>query len=271
MPEPKPVFIDPKALFGVVSIAHAQPGLGPSGPHDFDDPVEAVPPIELGAVPGLAVNPGAPPPVGVAHYTQVLDQLWPEFDEPSERTAARLSALLEEVIDEGQRVLLLKEDAWKKLPSYKVPESERQRFDKEFLAYLRRLQEYQKALADLERDSIATDSVYIGLVKRRSGAGPVPDAIMHMYFAQQLGILADHAEQMGKGFVGRVIDGLAKVDRAIKRAADTIEKGAENKLDSWWDRVTRPWKIAGGVLLGTLAVVGGVLLVDKLRDREPRA
>ncbi|HLT36928.1 MAG TPA: hypothetical protein VK034_11605, partial [Enhygromyxa sp.] len=118
----------------------------------------------------------------------------------------------------------------------------------------------------------ATDSVYVGLVKRRDGAGPVPDAIMHMYFAQQLGILADHADEMGKGFVGRVIDGLAKVDATIERAADAIEHDAADKLDSWWDRVTRPWKIAGGVLLGAIAFVGGVVVATKIidRDREPQ-
>lgn len=274
MPEPTTAFIDPKAVLGALTVQPFEPHLGPSGPHDHDDPVEAQVAVNLGgATPGLALNPGTPPLVSAAHYTQILDQLWPEFDDPEERTAARLNSLLEDVIDEGQRVLLLKQDVWEKLPSYKVPESERQRFDKEFLAYLRRLQEYKKTLADLEPDSTATDSVYIGLVKRRDGAGPVPDAIMHMYFAQQLGILADHADEMGQGFVGRVMDGLARVDAVIDRAADAVERAeqdAANKLDSWWDRVTRPWKIAGGVLLGVVAVVGGVVLVDKLRDREPQ-
>jgi hypothetical protein len=277
----KVAYINPNAVLGALTIQKVEPNLEPSGPHAFDEPVEAKVPIVLG-VPGLSVNsglslsPGSPPLVAATpHYTQVLDQLWPEFDELEERTAARLSSLLEEVIDEGQRVMLLKQDLWEKLPSYKVPESERQRFDKEFLAYLRRLQAYKTALANLEPESTATDSVYIGLVKRRDGAGPVPDAIMHLYFAQQLGILADHSREMSEGFVGRVMDGLAKVDAAIDRAGDTIERAgdeAEKKLDSWWDRVTRPWKIAGGVVLGAVVLVGGVLLADKLNDgdREPR-
>lgn len=271
-------YINPQAVLGSLAIQKLDPTLEPSGPHAFDEPVEAKEPIGL-AVPnlsvksGLSLDPGSPPIVATPHYTQVLDQLWPEFDDPEERTAARLSSLLEEVIDEGQRVLLLKQDLWDKLPSYKLPESERQRLDKEFLAYLRRLQDYKRALADLEPDSTATDSVYIGLVKRRDGAGPVPDAIMHLYFAQQLGILADHSREMSEGFIGRVMDGLSKVDAAIGRAGERIERAgddAEKKLDSWWARVTRPWKIAGGIVLGAVAVIGGVVIADKLSDREPR-
>jgi hypothetical protein len=265
VPDVKLAYIDPKAVLGALAVQKFEPNLGPSGPDEDDNVVEA----EL-AVPGLALSPGAPPFVAAMHYTQVLDQLWPQFDTPEKRTAARLSALLEEVIDEANRVLLLKQDLWE-LPGFKLPELERKRFDKEFLAYLRRLQEYKATLGDLPDSSTATDSVYIGLVKRRDGAGPVPDAIMHLYFAQQLGILADHAEEMGEGFIGRVMSGIAKADAAIDRAKETVDREKEEFMEdvaSWWDQVTRPFKIVGAVLLGTVVVVGGVVVADKLIDRR---
>src|SRR5690606_17355951 len=212
--------------------------------------------------PQVSIHPGLPPVVAAGHYTQVLDELWPEFDDPEERTAARLDSLLEEVADEAQRVHLLAQDLWEKLPSYKLPDSERKRYDAEFLAYLRRLNEYRTTLDELEPTSTATGSVYLGLVTRRQGAGPVPDAIMHRYFAQQLGILSDHGQEMSEGFVGRVMDGLAKVDKLIDRGVDKIgevEKDAADRLDSAWDQFTRPWKIAAGVVLGTVVVFGGTL------------
>ena len=283
MPELKVAYIDPKAVLGALSVQKLDPSLEPSGPHEDDDVVEAkfdvISGLSMnpGVASGLSMTPGPAPVVGEPHYTQVLDKLWPEFDDPEERTAARLSSLLEDVIDEGQRVLLLKQELWEKLPDYKITESERKRFDNEFLAYLRRLNDYKKALAELEPESTATDPIYIGLVKRRDGAGPVPDAIMHLYFAQQLGILNDHADEMSEGFVGRVMDGLAKVDTVIERAQDTVERAkddAGNKVDSWLDRMSRGVKIAAGVVLGSVVLITTAVVVSKVADRpdqEPRA
>jgi hypothetical protein len=267
VPDIKLAYIDPKAVLGALAVQKFEPNLGPSGPHDDDNVVEA----EL-AVPNLAVGPGAPPLLGLPHYTQVLDEIWPQFDTPEKRTAARLNALLEEVIDEANRVLLLKDDLWAKLPGFKLPESERQRFDKEFLAYLRRLRDYQTTLGDLPGSSVATDSVYIGLVKRRDGAGPVPDAIMHLYFAQQLGILAEHGEEMSKGFIGRVMVAIGKVDAVIERAKDSIERAkdeAKEDFATFWERITRPIKIAGAIVLGAVVVLTTVVVIKKVSDQKP--
>lgn len=298
MVELKVAYIDPDAVLGALTvqpkIVQIGANLGPSSPHEFDEEIEDAE-VPLG-VPGLSTNapagvgqpglsvptpqvsvhpgvhPGAPPVVAATHYTQVLNELWPEFDDPEERTAARLESLLEEVADEAQRVLLLAQDVWEKLPDYKVPDSERKRYDAEFLAYLRRLNEYRTTLAELEPTSTATGSVYLGLVTRRQGAGPVPDAIMHLYFTQQLGILSDHGQEMSEGFVGRVMDALAKVDKLIDKGAETVaeaEEDAADRLDNAWDQFTRPWKIAGGILLGTVVLVGGTLIAISASKREP--
>ncbi len=275
MPEPKIAFIDPEATLAAltpVQVAIVDDVLGPNPPHHDEDPVE-VPPV-VKARPVLSPSPGAPPPVGAPHYTEILDEIWPEFDDPEERTAARLESLLDEVADEAQRVSLLKQRMWEKLPKFKLPESERKRFDREFLAYIRRLAAYRNALEELEPDDTATDAVYIGLVKRKQGAGPVPDCIMHMYFAQQLGILSDHAEDMGKGFVGRVMTALGGVDRLIDDAADRIddaEQGLEDRLVGWWERVTKPWLWASGLFVGALVLVGGtVVIVKATKQKEPQ-
>ncbi len=70
-------------------------------------------------------------------------------------------------------------DALEDLDAYEIEESELKRFYKESSDYLRRLNNYRERLAKLEPDSIDTEDVYIGLVKRQDGAGTVPDAIMH--------------------------------------------------------------------------------------------
>jgi hypothetical protein len=248
--------------------------LGPSGPHEFDDELEEGQPITKAATfaPRLSLTPGLPPPVTATHYTNVLDDLWPEFDDPEERTAARLESLLEEVADEAQRVHLLAQDVWERLPSYKIPDSERQRYDKEFLAYLRRLNGYRTTLNDLEPESTATNSVYVGLVKRLQGAGPVPDAIMHMYFAQQLGILADHADDMGEGFMGRVMDGLAQVNRVVDDASEAVDEAkadAEQKAADLWEKLTRPWIWAAGLFLGSIVVIGGAAVIVNSTKKTP--
>ncbi|PRP98538.1 hypothetical protein [Enhygromyxa salina] len=269
MPTTKVAFIDPKAALAALTpqLKVANVGLGPSGPHGFDDDddlEEGVPITKSATLGRVSLNPGLPPPVTAAHYTNVLDDLWPEFDDPEERTAARLESLLDEVADEAQRVHLLAQDIWERVPSYKIPDSERKRYDTEFLAYLRRLNDYRKVLHELEPDSTATNAVYLGLVKRRQGAGPVPDAIMHMYFAQQLGILADHADDMGKGFVGRVMDGLARANKVVDDASEAVEEAAadaEQKATNMWEKLTRPWLWAAGAFVGSLVAIGGTVLI----------
>ena len=260
------VYIQPKEALGALTVqpkvAQHDPDLGPSGPHQIDEEFEEA--DEQLGVPGLSLSPGSPPLVAAAHYTNLLDEIWPEFDDPEERTAARLSSLLEEVADEALRVHLLAQDVWEKLPNYKVTPSERERYDKEFLAYERRLLDYQRILADLDPDSTATDEVYVGLVKRRQGAGPVADCIMHMYFAQQLGILADHADDMGEGFVGRVMETLEVTNEAIDEAGAAIDEKAEEaskQAESLWTKITRPIWIGTGAVVGSIFVVGASILV----------
>ena len=270
-------FIDPKAALGaltpkVVNIADG--ALGPSGPHEFEEELEEAEPVTKTATvaPRLSMSPGLPPPLTAAHYTNVLDDLWPEFDDPEERTAARLESLLDEVADEAQRVHLLAQDIWERFPSYKIPDSERKRYDAEFLAYLRRLNGYRKVLHELDPDSTETNPVYLGLVKRRQGAGPVPDAIMHMYFAQQLGILADHADDMGEGFMGRVMDALAQANKVVDDVSDAVDEAeaqAEQKVADLWDKVTRPWLWGAGIFLGSIVAIGGTVAIINAAKTPP--
>jgi hypothetical protein len=275
MPDAKIVFIDPKAALGALTptpITAKVVDLGPSPPH-ADEPIE-VEPIKVKLAAGL--GPGAPPILGEMHYTQILDEIWPKFDDPEKRTAARLDALLDQVADEAQRVHLLAQDTWPKMPWYKVPELERKRWDNEFLAYLRRLNGYRGLLLSLEPGSTDTDPVYVGLVKRRQGAGPVPDCIMHLYFADQLGILAEHAADMGEGFVGRSIDAIARVDKALDDAAAAVDEAtAEAKagLAGVWDGITRTAKIAGAVMVAAIVVITGAVVYSKVANRpqEPTA
>lgn len=267
MPEPQVVFIDPKAALGDLlpkAVATLDPNLGPSGPHVFDDDVsvEAPGPVGVGQ-----------PPVVSAHYTDVLDDLWAAFDEPEERTAGRLRVLLEEVADEAQRVFTLAQELWNDWPNkFKIPDSERERYDKEFLAYLRRLNGYRDILEDLGDESTATHDVYVGLVKRRQGAGPVPDAIMHMYFAQQIGILAEHAHDMGKGFIGRVLDTLPALESLADDVTDAIGDKSEDIADGAagaFKKAMRPWLIVGGVVSSIALGLLGIVVVDRVTGRDP--
>lgn len=272
MPAQTIAFIDPKAALGALTPMQAKlVDLGPSPPHTDDDPQE-VTPIKANLAPRVGLGPGMPPILGEKHYTQVLDEIWPEFDDPEERTAARLDSLIDEVADEAQRVFTLAQDAWPSMPWYKVPDLERKRWDSEFTAYLRRLNDYRGELRSLEPNSTATSNVYVGLVKRRQGAGPVPDCIMHLYFADQLGILAEHSDQMSKGFVGRMMDGLARADQVIDDAAAEIEQAqrdAKDQITNTQERLIRAAKIAGGVVLGSLVIIVGAVVYGNVRRREP--
>ena len=263
-------FIDPVALqkaltpVGKLAVQHFEPNLGPSAPHADD---------EDDATPGL----GFPNwrdwlPDGMPkHYTEGLDDLWAEYDDPDERTAARLQVLLDEVADEALRVHLLSVELFEKTPTFKLSLADRDRFHKEFIAYGKRLNGYRERLAMLEPGSIDTDAVYVGLVQSREGTGPVPDAIMHMYFANQLGILADHADDMGTGFMGRTLGALDKLERAAIDASDVVSDQAEAAAMNW----SAPLRTIGWVIAGVLAagavVVGGVLAFSgtrRARERE---
>lgn len=288
--QPIIAFIRPEFALGSLKVTEPPGGanvpgldLGPSGPHQLDDDfeegeaiVDPPNPLKTPGPPNLGT---ARPPVIAAdkHYTQVLDTLWAEFDDPEEQTAARLNALLEEVAEEARKVHLLAQDIWDKLPDYKVADSERERYHAEFLAYLKRLHAYSNTLEELSPDSTATQSVFVGLVKRRQGAGPVPDAIMHMYFAQQLGILADHSKEMSDGFTGRVVDALALAHtvtaEAIQDAAEETGEVVEGVINSvkgpWWRNIGKPWLIAAGVTAGGLAL-GGTVLGAVVASRKVR-
>lgn len=266
MPDAKVTFIDPKATLGPLTAKLAV-DLGPSAPHIDDEP-EQIEPVAAKLAPSVALRLGAVPQVGEPHYTQVLDQIWPEFDDPEERTAARLRALLEEVADEAQRVHLLAQETWPRLPKYKVSDSERERYDREFLAYLRRLNGYRDTLQNLEPSSTATDAVNVGLVQRRQGAGPVPDCIMHLYFAQQLGILVEHADDMGAGFIGRVTAALERINKLIDNASEILEDRVSDESGKLWDQILEPIKWAAAIFVGSLVLIGGtVITVAVIRSR----
>jgi hypothetical protein len=197
---PQGLYIDPNLLQKALKPGGAAVpsfAAGPSAPHtesEVDDPPS------LGWPNWQDWLPDGMKPL---HYTEHLDPIWAEFDDAEERTAERLQALFDEVADEALKVHLLSVEVFQNAPTYKLPASERDRFHKEFLAYGKRLNGYREKLAALDPKSTATDDVYIGLVQTKKGAGPVPDVIMHLYFAKQLGILADHVDDMGKGFVAR--------------------------------------------------------------------
>ena len=95
-----------------------------------------------------------------------------EFDDPSERTASRLFAVIVQVGNAALKVHHLQMDLFDKVPFYKVVDEDRERFRKEFNAYLKRIKHYKQALMGLPDDSVDTDEVYLGLIKRRQGAGP---------------------------------------------------------------------------------------------------
>jgi hypothetical protein len=278
MPDAKIVFIDPKAALGALTPTPIQAKvveLGPSPPHD-EEPIE-VEPIEARPKLGMSWIPEWPP----KHYTQILDEIWPLYDEPQKRTAARLDVLLDEVADQAQRVHLLAQDTWPKMPWYKVPELERKRWDAEFLAYLRRLNGYRGVLRSLEPNSTDTDPVYVGLVKRQQGAVPVPDCIMHLYFTEQLGILGEHAEDMGKGFVGNVVEGVAwaedhadevidPVKDKVDEVADKVKRKVRDTTDGFWNSISRPLKIAGGVIVGSIVLVTSAVVYRVVTNRPPQ-
>jgi hypothetical protein len=266
-------FIDPtllqKALKPAAKVAAIpQFAAGPSAPHT-DDEHDDEPPA-LGWPNWKDWLPDGMP----MHYTDTLDPIWAEFDDPSERTAARLQALLEQVSDESLKIHALAIELFMATPTYKIPQAERDRFRAEYLAYGKRLNGYRESLAALEPTSTATDDVVVGLVQTKPGAGPVPDAIMHMYFARQLGILDDHAQDMGKGFVGRTLNALQAVGESIGEVTDTVSDAIGDRIEAKETVLTESLRraawIIGGVVAGGVVIVGGliVLAVRAGRRRE---
>ena len=268
MPELQVAFINPEALHGGLEPTPVQAtlvDLGPSPTHQIELEPEEVPIVGFDP---SQLDPGKPPRLGEAHYTNVLDEIWAEFDDPEELTVVRVRALLDEVKNEARRIHLMAQQVWAKLPPWKVEDSERDRYNQEFSAYTRRLIDYQSTLLQHEPLDTAPDEVVIGLIKRAKGAGPVPDAIMHLYFADQLGILAEHADTLGEDFVGRVLDGLAVVDTKIEEGADNladaereIQEGFEEAAQEWAKGIRRGLVVVGGVLLGSIVLIGGTVAI----------
>ncbi len=250
-----------------VEAEPAVPGLhlGPSAPHSDDHSAEEEAALGQGAPPVI------PPSVGTEnkkHYTEVLDPLWMAFDDPEERTAARMLALLEEVADEALRLHHLQLSFWDSIEAKKLPQSEFDRFHSEYMAYLIRLKRYKNDLLALEDSSTDTDEIYLGLIKRRQKAGPVPDAIMHLYFANQIGVLSQHAHEMGQGFVGRVMTALDHADVIAEEAGELLEDVAEDAKDAATSARRRTY----GLVLGGLALgVGGSVGLALVLTRRPRS
>lgn len=262
---PQGLFIDPNLLQKALKpggLAVPKFDAGPSAPHtegEVDDPPALGWPNWQDWLPD-----GMTP----THYTEHLDPIWAEFDDVEERTAERLQALLDEVGDEALKVHMLSVEVFQNAPTYKLPASERDRFRNEFLAYGKRLNGYRETLAALDPKSTATDDVYIGLVQTKKGAGPVPDVIMHLYFAKQLGILADHADDMGKGFVGRSITAIEKVGTAIGKVTDKISDRVDDEKTELEKSLRRAAWIIGGVLTGGVLVVGGLIVLAMRAGRQ---
>lgn len=262
------VFVDPDVLLGkspavqgFVPKLNLNLNLGPSAPHDHDDEHD-----EHDDEP----SPGDPPPLGAdsTHYTDVLDKIWPEFDQPEKRTAERLNVLFEHVVKEAARMHRASQDFFASVPFHKIKLDDRVRFQLEFTKYLKRLNEYRVRFENLPATSIETDAIYYGLVQTRQGAGPVPDAIMHLYFRNQIGVLTEHVHAMSVGFVALVLDGLAALAELAREAREAIEQKAAEAAAQ-----TRRWTwiVGGSIAVATTALLGGLVLAFRSRRTdEPR-
>lgn len=252
------VFVDPAALLGKsLPVSGLKVSLGPSAPHDDDDD---------------EVSPGDPPLLGgdsdSLHYTNVLDRIWPEFDTPEKRTAERLKVLFDQTVKEASRMHRASQDFFASVPFHKIGLEDRTRFQVEFTKYLKRLNEYRARFEQLPAASTDTDSIYVGLVQTRQGAGVVPDAIMHLYFRNQLGVLSEHVRDMSEGFVAVVLDGLHDLAQIATEAREAIERKAEEAAAE-----ARQWKWAIGGTIAAVAtiVVGGLVLAFRpRRSDDPR-
>jgi len=257
----KAAFVDPKAVLGKAPpVQGFQPSLnlGPSAPHEHEEEDDEP-------------SPGSPPQLG-AHYTDTLDEIWPQFDEPEERTAARLQVLFDQVVKEAARMHLASQDFFAGVSFQKISLADRARFQVEFTKYLKRLNEYRARLEQLPRESTDTDSIYVGLVKTRAGAGPVPDAIMHLYFQNQVGVLADHVKEMSEGFVAHVLEGLEDLAAFARESREALEHEAEAAVAH-----AQRWSVVvgGAIVAAAVAVIGGVVLAFRrpaaTRESERRA
>lgn len=267
MPTIKGAYIDPAVLLGKFNevpkqAAVAGLALGPSAPHDDDDHDDDEP-TEPSA-------PSEPPLLGVGHYTNLLDPIWAEFDTPEERTAARLQVLFDKTVDEAARMNLPIQDFLNNTPNHKVPYLERVRLHTEFVKYLRRLNGYRVRLEELPPESTDTRSVYIGLVQTQPGAGVVPDAIMHLYFREQLGVFAEHERDMSEGFVARVMDGLADLRNFAIETQDKVRDEIRDVKDQAAAEAEK-WRWVIGAAIGAAVVtVLGVIGVSMARSaRQP--
>jgi hypothetical protein len=258
-------FINPASLLSLTPKTKQLPiqglsvGLGPSAPH-VDEGTELLEELSPGSPPMFGAG------LGEGHYTNVLDEIWPEFDAPEERTAARLKVLLDETIERAERVHHASLEFFERVSFSKISLADRTRFRTEFIAYLRRLREYQERLDSLPKDSLDTASVYVGLVQQRSGAGPVPDAIMHLYFANQIDVLAQHVVDMSEGFVADVIAGLEALRDAGIDASDAIRETADEATDT---AKKLRWAIFAGIGTAATVAVGAIVYALWPSRKEP--
>ncbi len=253
-----PLLVEPK---GPQLEADPHVNLGPSPPHDDDADLtlEEIESLQQGRPPILGEQQTKP------HYTEVLDPIWMEFDDPNERTASRLFAVTVQVGNAALKVHHLQMDLFDKVPFYKVVDEDRDRFRKEFNAYLKRIKHYKQALMGLPDDSVDTDEVYLGLIKRRQGAGPVPDVIMHLYFIDQLGVLEDHADEMGEGFVGRVMTNLERAGEISEQADEMLKDQAKELSEKAGAAIKRAFWIFTGAVVLTIGGIGTIAVVSRRR------
>ncbi len=251
-------FVQPAAVLAKApAVQGLSVSLGPSAPHDDHDD---------------EVFPGEPPrlggDIGPGHYTNVLDRILPEFERPEQRTAERLKVLFDQTVKEAARMHMASLDFFDSVPFHKIGLDDRTRYQLEFTRYLKRLNAYRVIFERLPPGSTDTDAIYIGLVKTRQGAGPVPDCIMHLYFREQLGVLADHVEDMSEGFVARVLDALDDLAKMAREAA----KALDDKADDLAQTLRRiKWILGGTIAVVVTATVGGLIYSSRRRrsDDEP--
>jgi hypothetical protein len=251
-------FVQPAEVLGKAppAVQGLSVSLGPSAPHDDHDDEE--------------VSPGEPPRLGGSpgHYTNVLDQIWAEYERPEQRTAERLKVLFDQTVKEASRMHMATLDFFESVPFHKIGLDDRMRYQVEFARYLKRLNAYRVIFERLPPSSTDTDAIYIGLVKTRQGAGPVPDCIMHLYFREQIDVLAEHVEDMSEGFVARVLDALDDLAKMAREAAEAIERKADD-AETALRRLK--WIVGGTLAVVVTAAVGGLVVAFRRRrsDDEP--
>ncbi len=286
MVEIKAQFIDPQALLGkpapavagfkpkVPVVAGFAPKLDvdPSPPHLDEEIEEMLGELAPGDAPfgGPALGDAAADKVNAAQrrYDETLAALRQRFAAPVVPTARRVKVLLEETSRAATQALSIANDLFVRMD---FDADDRARFKSDFWKHVKRLKAYHDEIDGLPPDSTQTRNVLGGLLEYRIGAGPVPDGIMHLYFANQLDVLSTHGLEMSNGLMTALDERLVEIK---DQAADTYEKVKDKVIetrDDAFDTANRfKWGIVGGIVGFAVLIVGSIALLTRGRG-EPRA